>query len=93
MSVRIHGDSDFHKGERTQSRATHHRLRLVTGIYKGLRELWSLRGGEGGEGNRIFLICTHFLSTFCGGLGLEGKVRDPGAGKMAQSVRRFPQVP
>lgn len=78
--------SDFHKGDRTQSRAMHLRLRLVTGIYKGLRELWSLRGGEGGEGSRIFLICTHFLSPVRGGLGLdlEGKVRYPGAGKMVQ---------
>lgn len=84
MSVRICGGSDFHKGDRTPSSC--HRLPLVTGIYKGLRELRSLRGSEGGEENRIFLICTHFLSTFCGGLGLdlEGKVGYPGAGKMAQ---------
>lgn len=57
------------------TKETGHRLHLVTGIYKGHRELWLLWGGEGGKGSRIFLICSHFLSAFHGDLSLdlEGK--------------------
>lgn len=92
MLWRIRGGSDFLKGDWTLVRAAPHRLHLVTGIYTGCRELWSLQGGEGGERSRIFLICSHFLSTFCGDLDLdlEGKkVRYPGARKMAQLLRGF----
>lgn len=88
MLSRIRGGSDFHEGHRTQVRVAHYRLLLVTGIYMGGRELWSHRGGEGGEGSSIFLICTHFPGAFHSDLDLEGeKIRLPGAGKMVQLLR------
>lgn len=88
-------DSRWHRlAQGRQDTSESHRSQTVvmTDIYEGCRELWGPGRGVGGEGDRIFLLCTICLSPFYGGLDPEGE-KGRNHGEMAHVVQSFPHRP